>query len=225
MSVCVSRFCLCDISLTAQPFVTKQGMVVYYHELECHAEKFVCYLQGQGHSEGIYVIKMWLFLLHFLNFWCIASKLGLIVQHHKPECAMEKSDCCQARWQALFIFFFYYLYVLCTQLFLTGKDYGGRFDELFSSCAFFFFSSEGQHAYTGSTLLGQGSVHSGLARLNDCGQAFPHKLQMSLFRQWVPTLCQDSTGSPVWVHHYGSFKLGMILNLSWTLHVNGSWNF
>ena len=54
MSVCVSRFCLGDISLTAQPFVTKQGMVVYYHELECHAEKFVCYLQGQGHSEGSY---------------------------------------------------------------------------------------------------------------------------------------------------------------------------
>ena len=29
-------------------------MVVYYHETECHAEKLVCYLQGQGHSEGLY---------------------------------------------------------------------------------------------------------------------------------------------------------------------------
>ena len=28
-------------------------MVVYYHELECYAELF-CYLQGQGHSEGLY---------------------------------------------------------------------------------------------------------------------------------------------------------------------------
>ena len=29
-------------------------MVVYYHEIECHAEKLVSYLKGQGHREGIY---------------------------------------------------------------------------------------------------------------------------------------------------------------------------
>ena len=28
-------------------------MALYYQEAECHAEKLVCYLQGQGH-EGFY---------------------------------------------------------------------------------------------------------------------------------------------------------------------------
>ena len=139
MSVCVSRFCLGDISLTAQPFVTKQGMVVYYHELECHAEKFVCYLQGQGHSEGIYVIKMWLFLLHFLNFWCIASKLGLIVQHHKPECAMEKSDCCWARWQALFNYFFLLFICLVYATFPHREGLWGKVWWIILFLCFFFF--------------------------------------------------------------------------------------
>ena len=35
-------------------FFTKLGMVVYYHEMECHAEKLVHYLQRQGHSEGLH---------------------------------------------------------------------------------------------------------------------------------------------------------------------------
>ena len=47
-------FCLDDISWTAQPFLTKLGMVVYYHESVFHAEKLVHYLQCQGHSEGLY---------------------------------------------------------------------------------------------------------------------------------------------------------------------------
>ena len=34
-------------------FLTKLGIVVYYHEVECHAEKLVHCLQCQGHSEGI----------------------------------------------------------------------------------------------------------------------------------------------------------------------------
>ena len=31
-------------------FFTKRGMVVYYHEAICHAEKLVHYLECQGHS-------------------------------------------------------------------------------------------------------------------------------------------------------------------------------
>ena len=54
-SVCVSDLvCMIQISLTAQPFLTKLGMVVYYHGVECHAEKLVHYLQFQGHSKGLY---------------------------------------------------------------------------------------------------------------------------------------------------------------------------
>ena len=33
---------------------TKLGMVVYYHEAVCHAEKLVHYFQCQGHSEGLH---------------------------------------------------------------------------------------------------------------------------------------------------------------------------
>ena len=35
-------------------FFTKLGMVVYYHEVMCHAEKVVHYLQCQGQSKGLY---------------------------------------------------------------------------------------------------------------------------------------------------------------------------
>ena len=38
-----------------QPFVTKLGIVVHHHELECHAKKKLgFYLQDQGHSVGLY---------------------------------------------------------------------------------------------------------------------------------------------------------------------------
>ena len=41
-----------DIFLTAEPFVTKVGMVMQHHGLECHVKRLVCYFQGKGHSEG-----------------------------------------------------------------------------------------------------------------------------------------------------------------------------
>ena len=43
-----------DISSTAEPFVTKLGMVMHHHRPECHARKYICCLQIQGHSEGSY---------------------------------------------------------------------------------------------------------------------------------------------------------------------------
>ena len=54
LSICPRvRVCPDDISCTAQPFLIKLGMVVYYHEAECRAEKLVRYLQCQGYSEGL----------------------------------------------------------------------------------------------------------------------------------------------------------------------------
>ena len=41
-----------------------------------------------------YTIKILLFLLFVLNCWSISTKLGLVVQHHKPECSLEKLDYC-----------------------------------------------------------------------------------------------------------------------------------
>ena len=32
-------------------------MVEYYHETECREEKWVCYVQGQGHREHLYNYK------------------------------------------------------------------------------------------------------------------------------------------------------------------------
>ena len=50
-----AQFCPDHISWFAQPFIIKLGMVLYYHEVKCHASKLICicYLQGQGHSKGL----------------------------------------------------------------------------------------------------------------------------------------------------------------------------
>ena len=37
------------------------------------------------------MIKMWQFLLYLLNFWSISS---FVVHYYKPECLMEKFECC-----------------------------------------------------------------------------------------------------------------------------------
>ena len=37
-----------------QTFVTKLGIVVHHDEPECHVKKLGFYLQGQGHSVGLY---------------------------------------------------------------------------------------------------------------------------------------------------------------------------
>ena len=42
-------------------------MVVYYHEAMCHAEKLLHYLQCQGHSKDLYVVK------------CIFTILALVI--------------------------------------------------------------------------------------------------------------------------------------------------
>ena len=53
-----------DISSTAEPSVTKLGLV--HHGPECHARRLVCCLQVQGHSEGSNN-QVWLFLPYLLN--------------------------------------------------------------------------------------------------------------------------------------------------------------
>ena len=40
------------------------------------------------------MIKIWQCLLYQLNRWSFCHKLGLMVHYHKPECLMEKGDCC-----------------------------------------------------------------------------------------------------------------------------------
>ena len=57
-----------DISLTAEPFVTKLGMVMHHHGPECYARRLVYCLQVQGHSEDSYN-QACLFLPYLLNCW------------------------------------------------------------------------------------------------------------------------------------------------------------
>ena len=73
-SVCVSHRVR---SVSPEPlnhFVTKLGMVVYNHEVMCLAEKLVHCLQCRGHSKGLYMIKIWLFLLYLLNCWFVCKQ-------------------------------------------------------------------------------------------------------------------------------------------------------
>ena len=54
LSICLCvRLCPLSISWTAEPFLTKLGMLVYYHGMECHVEKLVHCLQCQGHTNGL----------------------------------------------------------------------------------------------------------------------------------------------------------------------------
>ena len=65
-----------DISSSAQPSVTKLGMVIQHHEPKCYARKFVSCLQVQGHSEGSYN-QIWLFLSYLLNCWSFCNQILL----------------------------------------------------------------------------------------------------------------------------------------------------
>ena len=35
-------------------YFTKLGVVMHYHEPECHAKRLICYIQGQAGSKGSY---------------------------------------------------------------------------------------------------------------------------------------------------------------------------
>ena len=75
-----------------------------------HAERVVCRFQGQGHSKGSYDQTMTVPTdllvcalspvnhrgLHqgFTTDDPLATKLGLVVHYLRPECLMEKLDCC-----------------------------------------------------------------------------------------------------------------------------------
>ena len=50
-----------------QPFVTKFGIVVHHYEPECHAKKMGFYLQGQGHSVGLYHGNITVSNISFIN--------------------------------------------------------------------------------------------------------------------------------------------------------------
>ena len=52
-------------------------------------KKMVHYLQCQGHSEGLYNQNITIFYNIFQTACLFATKLDLIVQHHKLECPVD----------------------------------------------------------------------------------------------------------------------------------------
>ena len=68
VSICPCvRSCPLNISWTTQPFFTKLGIVVYYHEAMCHEENVKV-------TERAYIIKIWLLLLWLLNCWSVCNQ-------------------------------------------------------------------------------------------------------------------------------------------------------
>ena len=54
--------------------------------------RFVCHLQGQGHSEGSYNQNMTFWYI-FWTSYPFATKLGLVAHHHKLDCLVKRLDC------------------------------------------------------------------------------------------------------------------------------------
>ena len=53
---------------TAEPFVTKPGMVMHYYGPEFNAEKISLLSQGQGHCEGSYNLTVYTISIELLLF-------------------------------------------------------------------------------------------------------------------------------------------------------------
>ena len=53
LSVCPCvKLCLEDIFRTTELYVTKLGMILHHHNLECRVKRLGSYLQDQDHSAG-----------------------------------------------------------------------------------------------------------------------------------------------------------------------------
>ena len=88
MSVTV---CPDNIFRTAEHFVTKLGMMMQHHEPECHAEKN-CLLSSRSRSKRGLIWSKYDSFYYFL--WTIdssATKLCLMIHHHKPLCLVGKN--------------------------------------------------------------------------------------------------------------------------------------
>ena len=87
--------CPDDIFWITEHFVTKFGMAIQHHEPECQAEeeKIVAIIFKVKITARAHMMKMWLSL--YYSFWTVdslATKLGLMIHHHKPECPVEKKS-------------------------------------------------------------------------------------------------------------------------------------
>ena len=54
----------------------------------------VLFSRSKSLQEIIIMIKIWQFALYFLNCWSFCYQAWFNITYHKPECVMEKLDCC-----------------------------------------------------------------------------------------------------------------------------------
>ena len=80
---------------TTQPLVSGLGMVMQHHKTECRSEKN-CVLSSMSRSQqGLIWSKYDSFYYIIWTPDSLATKLGLMVHHHKPECLVgKKMDYC-----------------------------------------------------------------------------------------------------------------------------------
>ena len=83
--------------ISSQPpehFVTKLDVVIKYHKPECPVEKNWL-LHSRSRSQQLF--KMSVNVCSDNIFWTMehfVTKLGVVMQHHEPECHSEKIVCC-----------------------------------------------------------------------------------------------------------------------------------
>ena len=126
LSVCVSHLCPEDIWWTTKLYATKLGMMVHHHDLEHHAKRLSCCLEGQGHSASSHLCPediVWTTKLY-------ATKLGMMVRHHDPECHAKRLDCylegqghsaSSNPKKILFLVYMLDFWTLCNQIYYSGQ--------------------------------------------------------------------------------------------------------
>ena len=86
--------CPDNIFWTTVHFINKPDMVMQHHKPECPADKMVHCVQCRGHSEDLYNKNMTISVVSSELLVHLQANSGLIVEHHKLECPVEKWDYC-----------------------------------------------------------------------------------------------------------------------------------
>ena len=65
---------------------------ILHYEPDCLQKRLICYLQGQGQSEG-YIIKVGLSNMSSELLILLQLNFGLTVHHHRLDCLVKGLDC------------------------------------------------------------------------------------------------------------------------------------
>ncbi len=127
-------------------------------------------------------------MLQTLRFTTHYRPSGIFVQvtwlcvTRESSCPWRKEEGVKARWRGKIL----------VVHFRRVRRFGGRFDELFPACIFFFFFLLGRDQLARKSR----SDHSGSASGNDCGRASPEELSVNSFPCEVPTPRLDEHSQP-----------------------------